>query len=355
MKFAIEVRPFFGETFTSWFARSAFANGTDPKSFALAIWRQDSTWYKDIDRYLTDDKINILSSVCSLSKKEIRTLTLAPIIKNLVHANLANAYKWGFVTPMGLKGAIRTNGMYFCPECLKEKIPYIKQEWKFAWSVSCAIHKKLLILTCEKCNHVFSPHHIDYSKPNMHFCTSCGYDLRKSHTEDVNKEALKIQQMLTEIAFNKRNCMSFPLVNPDKKDLFLTLNILLSFFSYIYKHEKYDTIFKQLKINKDYTFHLSHNTTFSRMNIKDREYLLRIMHSLFQLKLSEIITMLEDSNVSKRTLIRTHKYISPTIDFIQSNLSSAKIKKPPRQVFKKIAPKSQDEVNKLFNEVKSFI
>lgn len=37
MSFQIEVLPYKDESFISWFTRTAFENGTDPKSFALSI------------------------------------------------------------------------------------------------------------------------------------------------------------------------------------------------------------------------------------------------------------------------------------------------------------------------------
>lgn len=52
MKLSIEVKPFKDESFISWFSRTAFSNGTDPKSFALSIWMKDSMFYRDLDRFI---------------------------------------------------------------------------------------------------------------------------------------------------------------------------------------------------------------------------------------------------------------------------------------------------------------
>jgi hypothetical protein len=40
MKFAIEVHPYEDETLTSWIIRNAIANGSDPRSFAIATLKK---------------------------------------------------------------------------------------------------------------------------------------------------------------------------------------------------------------------------------------------------------------------------------------------------------------------------
>lgn len=129
MNFAIEVYPHKDETLTSWIIRNAIANGSDPRSFAIAAFKKDSTWYKDIDRYLPHDKTLLLARLCNLSYSEIIALTLAPAIEELSHKSHTEnpCAKWHLVTPMGLKGSVRTSGFYFCPKCLVEEPAYLNE------------------------------------------------------------------------------------------------------------------------------------------------------------------------------------------------------------------------------------
>jgi len=260
MKFAIEVHPYEDETLTSWMIRNAIANGSDPRSFAIATFKKDSTWYRDIDRYLPHGKAMQLSKLCILSPEEIKALTLEPIIQRLSHKDCKdNPYsKWQLITPIGLKGSIRTNGFYFCPKCLAEKNVYLKKQWRLAWVIACPEHKNLLVLACQRCGQVFSPHKITYEQPYLHICTNCGFDLRQSQIEYADNEALQFQEELSHIAFYGFTKTIFPIIKPDAKDLFLTLTLFLSLFVHINHKDKYAEIFKRLDVD-NYTFqHLSH-------------------------------------------------------------------------------------------------
>lgn len=357
MNFAIELHPYKNETLTSWIIRNAIANGSEPRSFAIAVFKKDSTWYRDIDRYLPHEKVVQLSRLCSLSQQEIRALTLESLIQRLSHKSFEdNPYsKWQFITPIGLKGSIRTNGFYFCPKCLAEDNIYLKKQWKLAWVIACPKHKNLLVLTCEQCGQVFSPHKVTYEKPHLYICTNCGFDLRTSLVEDVDNEALAFQENLSTIAFNGFTKTTFPIIEADEKDLFLTLTLLLSLFVHINKKGKYAEIFKRLKMDNKYSFRTSNNTTFARMHIKDKEHLLCVVSRLFKMPIDDIIALFKEIGMTQYGLKRTFKSISPTIQFILSHLDSKVIFKPSRKLAREISPKSKEEVDKLFDEIKDFI
>ena len=358
MNFAIEIHPYKNETLTSWIIRNAIANGSEPKSFALAVFKKDSTWYQDIDRYLPDDKAIQLSSLCSLSLKEIKSLTLEPLIQKLSHKSLEdNPYsKWQLISPIGLKGAIRTNGFYFCPKCLNSENIYLKKQWRLAWNIACPIHKNLLILNCEKCGQIFSPHLVTYNHSHLYSCANCGFDLRKSTTEYVNKEALIFQEKLSKVAFSSFKKIPFLAIRKDKKDLFLTLTFFLSLFVHINKKDKYSLVFKQLNLNnKQHTFKTSNNTIFTRMNIKDKEYLFQLVSRLFKLHTDEIITLLKKTGMTQSVFKRTFKSLSPTIKYIFNHLDNKTVYKPSRKLSKNILPKSKEEVDKLFEDIKDYI
>ena len=358
MHFAIELHPYKDETLTSWLIRNAIANGSEPRSFALAVFKKDSTWYRDIDRYLPPEKAIQISQLCSLSSEEIKALTLEPLVQKLSHKSLKdNPYsKWQLITPIGLKGSVRTSGFYFCPKCLADDGAYLKKEWKFAWVISCPIHKNLLLLNCETCGQVFSPHKIVYESPHLHICTNCRFNLTTSSVESVDYEALAFQKQLSQIAFEDDFAgINFPLLNKDGKDLFLTLTIFLSLFVHINKKEKYFGIFTLLQVDGKHDFKSSNNTTFARMHINDKEHLLHIASRLFKLSLDEIVTLLKDSGMAQNGFRRTFRYLSPTAQYIFNRLNSKKIFKPSRKLLREIVPKSKEEVDRLFDEIKDYI
>lgn len=357
MHFAIELHPYEDETLTSWLIRNAIANGSEPRSFAIAVFKKDSTWYRDIDRYLPPEKAIRISRLCSLSLQEIRALTLEPLVQKLSHKSLKdNPYsKWQFITPIGLKGAIRTNGFYFCPKCLADDGAYLKKEWKLAWVIACPIHKNLLLLSCEKCGQIFSPHKIVYQSPHLHICTNCGFNLSISSTESVNYEVLFFQEELLDIAFHGFTTSRFPIIEADKKDLFLTLTLFLSLFVHINQKEKYTEIFKRLKTENKHSFRSSNNTTFARMHIKDKEHLLCVVSRLFKMPLDDIISLFKEIGMTQYGLKRTFKSISPTVNHILNHLDNKVIFKPSRKLAREISPKSKEEVDRLLDEIKDYI
>jgi len=359
MKIAIECKPYPHETLSSWLIRNSFANGTDSKSFALSIFKQDSTWYRDLDRFIPKELKNKLSKVVSLSQDEITSLTLEPLIDELALYPKHNPYKkWYFVLPMGLKGFVRTSGAYFCPDCLKNtKTAYLKQEWKLAWNIACSIHKKLLILRCQKCNSIFSPHKLSYLQAHIYLCSSCGYDLRESKTENADEEVLLFQDTLNQIAFSNAP-MSFPFVIQGKKDLFSTLHILLAFFSKVSKYNYHASLLNSLAI-PSYTVMSKNNATFNRKTTRDREYLLLICSKLFQFSIHEIIILLKEHKISKQRFLFTYKSLSPSIESIVQELSDSpmlgKKKKRISNATRAITPKTPSQVDALFKEIERFL
>jgi len=360
MRFDIEVHPFYNETFSSWFFRTAIANGTDPKSLALAVWKQNSLWYRDLDRFIPEDLKDKLSKVVSLSKNEITSLTLEPLIDNLALYPKDNPYrKWHFVLPIGLKGFIKTSGAYFCPFCLQDKTTaYSKKDWKLAWNVACPIHKNLLLLRCQQCNTVFSPHKLSYLQPQIYLCSTCGFDLRKSKTEDVNKEVLLFQNTLNQIAFG--DCLvDFQLETLNRQDLFVTLHILLAFFAKANKYN-YHSVFLEFLNLPPYTIVAKNNATFNRLTVKDREYLLLASSKIFQYTAHEVFHLLKELGISKQRFLFTYKNLSPTIKQIIKQLPNKAItkKKSHRSLSspaRVISPKPESQVDKLFEEIARFL
>jgi len=361
MKVAIEPKAYSSETLSSWLIRMAFANGTDPKSFALSVFKQDSIWYKDLDRYLPKNLKLQLSKLVSLSKDEITSLTLEPLISDLALYPKDNPYKkWHYILPIGLKGFIKTNGAYFCPHCfLNKTTTYLKQEWRLSWNVTCPLHKTLLLLRCQKCNTIFSPHKLSYLQPSIYLCSSCGFDLRESITKKGNDEVLLLQSKLNQIAF-KNQSVCFKLKTQDKKDFFATLHIFLAFFAKTSKYNYHLSLMKFLNL-PPHTLSKQHNATFNRLNVEDREYLLLACSKILQYSVHEIIELFHEFNISKQRFLFTYKNLSPTITYISKQLSNSSMKGKKKQnnqivgSSRKVSPKPLLEVNKLFQDIEQFL
>lgn len=358
MNFQIEVKPIKDESFISWLTRTSFSNGSDPKSFALSIWNKDSMFYKDLDRFISKHDISRISKYTSLSYAKIRKLTLELQINEVNTSISNNSYKkWSFVLPLAQKGKIRTNGIHFCPECLNSKTPYINKYWRLSWFIACPIHKITLILNCPKCNQVFSPEKQDYLNPFIYLCSNCKYDLRTIKLESIDKEFLIFQNKLTNAFSSKRSIISFNLLKTkSKKDLFLTLNILLSFVYKILRQEtRFKSIIKAFGINNNHKFTIVNNGTFSRLNSQDRYELLCIASKLLRYKLKDFITILKDNGITQNIFQQTFRTLSVTAIYITKHLSNKKIRRKTSRQKRNIFPKKHDDVKKLFEDIMPYL
>jgi hypothetical protein len=179
MRIPIELEPLPNEILSSWLIRNSIANGSDPGSWVSGVWFNFRVWTRDIDRHLAADKINKLSKITSLSKEQVRNMTLEPIVEKITSDYSLNSQKaWPYIIPTGTRGTSTTNGIHFCKECLKESTPYLKKEWRLAWNVACSKHKELLLHKCQKCDKTFAPYKVDYLNTQICKCTHCGFDLR---------------------------------------------------------------------------------------------------------------------------------------------------------------------------------
>ena len=91
------------------------------------------------------------------------------------------------------------------------------------------------------------------------------------------------------------------------------------------------------------------------MHIKDKEHLLCVLSRLFKLPIDEIITLFKDTGMTQYGLKRTFKSLSPTVQYILKYLDSKIIYKPSRKLSRDIFPKSKEEVDKLFKDIKDYI
>lgn len=358
MKILIEPKPFKDESFVSWFCRTAFLNGTDPKSFALSIWNQDSMFYRDLDRFIPNENIGEIAKISLLSKNNIKWLTLEPFIDEVDTSKSDNPYKkWYFLLPLAQKGKLRTNGIHFCPECLKSKIPYVNKFWRLSWFIICPIHKIELISNCPKCNHIFAPEKQDYLHPYIYLCSECKYNLRETEPKPINEKLLPFQTELTNIFSNKITNISFNLlITKSKKDLFLTVNIILSFVYKVLRQPiRFSKLIQALEIQMQHEFIPINNGTFSRLNSTDRYVLFQIIYKIFIYSTEHFINILKESGITQNILQQTFKTLSPTIIYIKSNLSSKKLKRDTSKSKRSISPKTKDEVLKLFEEIRPYL
>lgn len=356
----IKTKPYKDESFTSWFCRLSFINGTDPKGLALYIWNENSQFYKDLDRKLSEKQIYKLTKYTKVPYKIIEKLTLEPYIKKVNTSLKDTTYnKWYFLVPLGQKGRIRTNGNSICSECLKGENPYINKYWRISWIIACPIHKIELIPYCFNCYHVILPQKLDYFNPNIYICNKCGYDLRKITTNRINDNLYKFQNKLLSTfksgKITSQNKFNLLLTN-SAKDLFLTLHIFLAFFHKVLRQKnRFASLIKELNLTTNYIFTKQNNATFNRLNIKDRIELLNVLCKIFDWDIDELIKVLQNTGITSIILKQTFQNVSPTVKYILKQLSNKKLIRNMKKTRPSITPKNNQEVIKLFLELKPYI
>lgn len=356
MKLAIEPKAFIDESLNSWLIRSSIANGSDPKSFYVALFNKYKAWYKDIDKYLPHEQTLQLSKLTSLDPQQVHNLTLEPHIKKIVHKRKLNRNSlWCFVIPTGRRGLSRVNGIHFCPECLKSSNPYLKRQWRLSWNIGCSIHKIKLLNKCQKCNTVFAPQQLNYDNPYIYFCTSCGLDLRDSKTYGVDKVALKFQEALNSILFNDQS-ISFPaLQEASINDLFMTIRIFIPFIQYAYKIKKYAPLFEILNLDISYIKNNKIVHVFEKMCIDDREFFLKLLHKILLSDIDKIKKLLEQIGCTHKTLHRNAASLPPTILYLSKNLKDAKDSSTQHSKQDVIKPNNKNEVSRLYSELLKYL
>jgi len=356
MKLAIEPKAFKDESLNSWLIRSSIANGSDPKSFYIALLNKYKAWNKDIDRYLPQKQAQLLSRQTSLSPEQIHNLTLEPHIQKIMKKKKLNQYSlWYFVIPTGQRGLSRVNGMHFCPKCLKETNPYLKKQWKLAWNVGCPVHKIKLLNKCQKCNSIFAPQLLSYDNPHICLCTLCGFNLRDSEIEDVDAIALKFQEILNGVLFNDES-ISFPAIQTKSiNDLFMTIRIFIPFFQYAFKVKKYTVFFETLNLNIDCMKNTKVEHVFEKMNVDNREFFLKLLYQFLLFDIDVIKHLLKQTGTTHKTLQGKIHSLSPTILYLSKHLKNTKKYSTFHSKQNTVKPKDKDEVNRRYHELLQYL
>lgn len=146
------------------------------------------------------------------------------------------------------------------------------------------------------------------------------------------------------------------LVTRDKKDLFLTLNILLAFFYKVLRQPiRFKKLIDNLNIVTNHNFTSFNNGTFSRLPSKDRKELLLIVDKIFKYKTHEFILILKKGGITQLILKQTFKNLSPTVSYINKHLPDKKLIRKYNRKKKEILPKSISEVETLFEAIIPYI
>lgn len=359
------VTPLPDELLSSWLIRSSILNGTDPMGFAGGIWFDNRIWTKDLDRYISSKETYLLQKHTTLSLSQIYNLTLEPIYSKLRCQTTLNPKKhWDYIIPTGIRNRTKTNGLHFCTLCLKDPVPYLKKQWRLSWNTICEKHHILLHLKCSSCGHCFSPHLITYTDTDFTKCQYCHTSLIDNVTTSVNHAVLELQKFLNlslkEQIISPNN---YPLIDKNITDLFATIRGFMLFFRDLIHSSVYysyrDTLFEEMSyryvpIERE---NESIQVSIDALPVNQRYKLLEIIAHLFQFSLSDIIILLQESDISRQLFGRSIKLYSPTLIYIKKALIHRPkiLCKHDSYLDKKYLPRSKEEVEILMDEIRAYL
>jgi len=204
---SIEILP--GESISSWLTRLATANGVSLQCLCWETWPGRALLTKDLDRRIPQDVSEMLEAKTGIQAGSILQTSLQGMEGSLFEDCRSGSMRVPWVLPVHLRFK-REHGTQYCPECLKEDPAYFRIQWRLSFITCCEKHKSVLSDHCPSCHHALNPYACfgGYERNTgpvpVHFCRSCGWDLRNtiSLTQPsafaVSEEILAFQTILVE-------------------------------------------------------------------------------------------------------------------------------------------------------------
>lgn len=193
-------RPFPDELFSGWLVRSALTLGCDPLILTGELWPRWRPWILDIDRGMTSDRMQALVRATGFDREVFESMMVLQTAK-VVAGVTGPVHKavWPWILTLGTRNRKRSGGLQYCPHCFKkDRIPYYRRHWRFAWHTGCPEHEGSLVDRCCACHAPLEPHRLDAMDAAMTFCSRCRHDLRRTETDSVYPGALKFQSAADE-------------------------------------------------------------------------------------------------------------------------------------------------------------
>lgn len=180
-------KPYQNEIFTSWFVRTAHANGIKLHTLSrLILGGVYTPWNKDIDRLAPAWLIEAICKKTGLSREKARNMTLDRF-EGVVFQRKQSVGTLRWILPVVSSSTRREGfGMQLCAECLREDSdPYFRVTWRLAFYTFCPKHMVMMFDACSVCGAPIAVHRCDFNvdevgKVKITRCSACGVDFRKS-------------------------------------------------------------------------------------------------------------------------------------------------------------------------------
>lgn len=353
----IRTKPIDGEILSSFIIRSSIATGSDPLGFSGAIWPDKRVWTLDIDRYMSDDDLLILSNATGVETHDLKKLTLNHALSELFKVTPSTLAAWDWITPISSRNRTRVNGLHYCADCIQESPIYFRLNWRIGWNVACEKHGHLLHISCPKCNTSISPHLINYLSTDLKLCVKCGHDMTNVKRITASPKVIKLQKLLNDAMNNEY--VIYPWGIKDKLEFFATVSALTTFVQKIRSiNHLSEAFFKYLKTTESISEEVPNSKIrFINQPLIERHFILQNCAVILELPLQDVSAIFKELNVMPSLLIQknTH-YFSETFHSIYQSLEKRNLERSKSsQRSKTIKPRTKAEVDKLWDEIQCFL
>jgi len=199
-------RPLQDETFSSWFARVAIANGLLPQELFRAALPGAHLHSRDLDRLACPQLIATMAENTGIELDRVHDLTLRTWLGRLIEEDTGlNKLLW--LAPVGRDAARKSFGQQICPLCLDDETPYLRKTWRLGFVTICQIHSVSLVDRCGGCGMPVAPN-TSWDERGRPRCRRCGQCFRRMPAEPLEWEQdLLIQNGLLDAAESGWMCL----------------------------------------------------------------------------------------------------------------------------------------------------
>ena len=183
------------ETFSSWFARVAHANGLPPKELFRIVLPGGYLHSRDLDRQACKTTIDTMARHTSILPGRLRRLTFAVWAGRLIEED-DGIHKLLWLPPVGREASKKSFGLQLCPLCAAEPIPYYRMSWRLGFVTACSKHGVMLLDRCPECGAPISPISGWNRNTGQIRCWKCERLFADDVAELVDPDDLAIQQAL---------------------------------------------------------------------------------------------------------------------------------------------------------------
>lgn len=195
--------PYEDELASSWLARNALFYGMKPSQLSRLIYENSDLWKSDMDVYIRDENIDILSKKLNVNRGLIQKATIFHSCDHFYpKSGKTPQIRW--VMPIGIGASKKRFGLQYCSECLREdrETPYFRKYWRLAFMTACVKHRVQLQDRCPRCAEPISlkrpKKQLDsvlFSMEDLAFCSKCDFDLRDLESTYAEDQELRINEI----------------------------------------------------------------------------------------------------------------------------------------------------------------